>query len=281
MKPRNFVTVNTMLADDPITGSLDSGTWEFLTKFILATDRHHMIGPLDGTTPQTLAFSIRTRLFTTQQAFQAWNVPRLSKALQHLLALGVVEKHSHRMRLFLKVGEAYRYTKGDDVLGVRDDDDPQQTLPLAVPPALLPPPKSHSNANRVEQSKALRIEKTRDACAGEDSGNRLEQQFREFQQKTTALEAAKPPPTEARPPQGSRFVTTSKAFLDDERWKRFLKTLGDKERVENGKLWEKRWKIDADGLWACASDWISNEQRGNFGAVATKYFADRHKEDAA
>lgn len=282
MKPRNFVTVQTMLADDPVTGALDSANWEFLTKFILATDRHHMIGPLDGTTPQALAFSIRTRLFSVQTAFQAWNVPRLSKALQHLLALGVVEKHSHRGRLFLKLGDAYRYAKGDDVLGVRDDDDPQQSLPITVPPALLPAPKSHSNANRIEQSKALRIG-NRDACAEDESKNRLDAQARELTALRDALEKKPPEPPPKKPalPQGNRFVTTAAAFPGDERWPRFLRLLGDVERIERGKLWEKYWTNDADCLWSCASDWISNGQTGNFAATANKYYTERHPKEAA
>ena len=230
-----------LLADDSVTGTLDAPEWELLTKLILTTDRYHLVGPLDEADP---CFALRTRIFTTKQAFQRWDVRRLSQALQKLLALGVVERHHAHGRLFLRVCERYVYAKGENIL---EDAAPQQLeLPTAGGIAALPPLLPHSNANRIKQSKAKRIGKNRDAGAGEESEN--------------------------------RFATSCDAFSGDERWQKFLRLLGIAETVQYGRLWEIRWGTDADALWACASDWLANKQQGNFAAVATAEYTKRHPE---
>lgn len=249
MKPRNYVTVLTLLADDSITGALDAAEWEVVTKLLLSSDRYHMVGPLDDADP---AYSLRTRLFTTKQAFQRWDVRRISQVLQKLLALGVFERHLANGRLFLKVAKRYIYEKGGDTMGVEK---PEQTT-MDTPGELfaLPdePPSlgtgSHSNANRIKQNKSNDSPRKRER----DSGNRDAGAGKE---------------------SGNRFARDADAFPNDDRWCRFIRCLGLSEVVAFGALWESRWKHDADTLWACASDWIANQQTGNFGAVATAAFS--------
>lgn len=75
---------------------------------------------------------------------------------------------------------------------------------------------------------------------------------------------------------GNRFARGGDDVPNDERWPGFMRLLGFEEMSKRGALWVKRWHIDADCLHACATDWNAAKNTGNFAAVATAYFKQRH-----
>ncbi len=251
MNPRNFVTVPTFWKDDHRLNALGEDAYTLLVNVALSTDGDWRL----EVDPANESHTIRTCCFQPQRRFRAWQTARIQGALSELLTAGILSRHRHDDRHWLQVAQAYRYEKGRDPLG-KPREPEQPTLPGIAGMAALPAPSSSLmpaapslargsewTESRVKKSKANESR----AGARENRGNRAQCAGSE-----------------------SRFERGPESVPGDDRWALFLVWLGPREAVQNGALWEARWRHDADVLWTARCDMLTTAE--NPAAAATKVF---------
>ena len=234
------------LRHDPVFAGLTSFERDVVYSALVAQDDRHCL-------PFSEA-GLRSEIFP-ERPFVA--LREIANARDKLVALGVFTHKRGAKREWLEIAEQYRHSEGNAETSFGEDlPAPQQAeLGIVTPVGRKKingsrresEEKRSNDSTRAKQLPPPKESKNREACAGES---------------------------------GNRFATSGSEFPDDERWPRFLRCLSFDEIVERGKLWASRWKLGADTLWACASDWESTGQAGNFAAMATKAFKERWRDAA-